>query len=138
MTGINFHLSRKNPQAPCLVRGSKISSDLESKRNWEAISSGNIKKKKMSILKSHLVDGRRDSVHLHQRCDPDLMYPKHYDNDHSLDPGCWRSMESSPTVDSSSDTSSIFSFSDTGSYSTDSTKDSSAEDISGYIFGPRW
>lgn len=36
---------------------------------------------------------------------------------------------------SSSDTSSIFSASDAGSYSTDSTKDSSAEDISGYIFG---
>lgn len=37
-----------------------------------------------------------------------------------------------------SDNSSIFSTSDAGSCSTDSTKDSSAEDISGYIFGSTW
>ncbi|XP_019185636.1 PREDICTED: ubiquitin carboxyl-terminal hydrolase 17-like isoform X2 [Ipomoea nil] len=102
-------------QTPCLVRNFKISSDLESKRSSEAISSGNIKKKKKSKLSTS-----RDSGHLLHRSDP---------NDHSLDLGGWRS------VDSSSDTSSIFSFSDTSSYSTDSTKDSSAEEISGYIFG---
>lgn len=40
-----------------------------------------------------------------------------------------------PIMDSSSDSSSVFSVSDAGSYSTDSTRESGAEDISGYIFG---
>lgn len=54
-----------------------------------------------------------------------------------IDPEGWEfhRKHTNHIVDSSSDSSSIFSTSDAGSYSTDSTKDSSAEDLSGYLFG---
>jgi len=60
----------------------------------------------------------------------------HLKNPSSLEEWVTQSVESIPLMDSSSEASSLFSFSEGGTCSTPSTKDSaSLEDLSEYIFG---
>lgn len=111
-------------------------SDGKTKRNMEAISS----KKKNPKSKPSSISRNNGPTLPHQRSDKHLswMSPNDFTGNQVPDPEGWvfHSTHRNPMMDSSSDSSSIFSASDAGSYSTDSTKDSSAEEISGYIFGP--
>ncbi|KAK6150351.1 LOW QUALITY PROTEIN: hypothetical protein DH2020_015283 [Rehmannia glutinosa] len=99
-------------------------------------------RKKNSKTKLNLSGRNTESTLPHQVSDkhPDWMSPSDFTGDHVVDPDGWgfQSKHRNLLVDSSSDSSSIFSASDAGSYSTDSTKDSSAEEISGYLFGSSW
>ncbi|CAA0831200.1 Ubiquitin carboxyl-terminal hydrolase 17 [Striga hermonthica] len=130
--------ARHSPRGASLVRSTSNHYDMKTKRNTEAISSGNNSKKKNTKIKPnsscryagptspHEVSGK----HHH------WMSPNDFNGDHAVGPKGWGLHKSKSLLDSSSsDSSSIFSTSDAGSYSTDSTKDSSVEDISGYLFG---
>ncbi|GER34498.1 ubiquitin carboxyl-terminal hydrolase [Striga asiatica] len=118
-------------------RGTSNHSDTKTKRNTEAISSSNNSKKKNTKIKpnSSCRYAGPTSPHKVSGIFPHWMSP----NDFTVGPKGWGLHKSNSLVDSSSsDSSSIFSTSDAGSYSTDSTKDSSVEDISGYLFGSNW
>ncbi|EYU39312.1 hypothetical protein MIMGU_mgv1a001469mg [Erythranthe guttata] len=119
--------SRHTPRGPSLLTNIDVYSDGgKTKRNTEAVSASTIPQKKNWKFKSSSSDWSTESPH-------DLT------NNHILDYDKWGfRYKKNHILDSSSDNSSIFSASDAGSYSTDSTKDSSAEDLSGYIFGPRF
>ncbi|KAI3451214.1 hypothetical protein Pfo_007879 [Paulownia fortunei] len=134
--------ARDTPRGTSFVRNSSVYSDVKTKRNVEAISSSNNAKKKNLKTKLNSSGWNTESTLPHQVSDkhPDWMSPNDFTGDHVVDPEGWgfHSKHRNPLVDSSSDSSSIFSASDAGSYSTDSTKDSSADDISGYIFGSSW
>ncbi|KAK4417086.1 Ubiquitin carboxyl-terminal hydrolase 17 [Sesamum alatum] len=125
--------ARQTPRGASFVRNSSVYFDGKTKRNMEAISSSNGAKKKNLKTKP---------TSLHQGSDKhsDWMSPNDFTGNHVVDAegSESHSRHRNPIVDSSSDSSSIFSASDAGSYSTDSTKDSSAEDISGYLFGSSW
>ncbi|KAL0423147.1 UNVERIFIED_CONTAM: Ubiquitin carboxyl-terminal hydrolase 17 [Sesamum radiatum] len=131
--------ARRTPQLPSLVTNSNVYSDGKTKRTMEAISTSISAKKKNSKSRSSDSDWHADSKMLHQRSERHSyqLLPNDYTGNNILGPDNWHfhSNHRNSIVDSSSDCSSIFSASDAGSYSTDSTKDSSAEDISGYIFG---
>ncbi|KAL0396506.1 UNVERIFIED_CONTAM: Ubiquitin carboxyl-terminal hydrolase 17 [Sesamum calycinum] len=131
--------ARRTPQLPSLVTNSNVYSDGKTKRTMEAISTSISAKKKNSKSRSSDSDWHTDSKMLHQRSERHSyqLPPNDYTGNNILGPDNWHfhSNHRNSIVDSSSDCSSIFSASDAGSYSTDSTKDSSAEDISGYIFG---
>ncbi|XP_042039381.1 ubiquitin carboxyl-terminal hydrolase 16-like [Salvia splendens] len=114
--------ARRSPRGPSLLTNNSMQSDGKSRRNMEAISSS---KRKNS--KTKLRCERVESVMPHQGSERHL-YKMHSSKD-------WGLACENPILDSPSDCSSIFSVSDVGSHSTDSTKDSNAEDISGYIFG---
>ncbi|KAL7094463.1 hypothetical protein ACP275_11G105100 [Erythranthe tilingii] len=118
--------SRHTPRGPSLLTNIDVYSDGgKTKRNTEAVSASTIPQKKNWKFKSSSSDWSTESPH-------DLT------DNHILDYDKWGFRhKKNHILDSSSDNSSIFSASDAGSYSTDSTKDSSAEDLSGYIFGPR-
>ncbi|KAK6125856.1 hypothetical protein DH2020_040404 [Rehmannia glutinosa] len=131
--------ARHTPRGAPSVRNISLYSDGKAKRNTEAIPSSNNAKKKNSKTKLNLSGRNTESTLPHQVSDkhPDWMSPSDFTGDHVVDPDGWgfQSKHRNILVDSSSDSSSIFSASDAGSYSTDSTKDSSAEEISGYLFG---
>lgn len=120
--------ARRTPRGPSLLTNSSMYADGKSRRNLEAISSS-ANAKKISTKPSF---GYAESSILHQGSERHLykMHPSH-----AADYEDWGLVCKNPIFDSSSDCSSIFSVSDAGSYSTDSTKDSNAEDRSGYIFG---
>ncbi|KAL7104312.1 hypothetical protein ACP275_08G236100 [Erythranthe tilingii] len=126
--------ARHTPRGSSSVRNNSTYSDGKTKRSMEAISSSNNTKKKNPKSKPSSFNRNTEPTLPHQR--PDWMSPNDFTGNLVTDPERW--LHRNPTVDSSSDSSSIFSVSDAGSYSTDSTKDSSADDISGYIFGPSW
>lgn len=92
-----------------------------------------------SNVKSAIPKARRHSSDL--SADPSVMQHQSSRNGHMKNPSCleeWvtQSVESIPLMDSSSEASSLFSFSEEGTCSTPSTKDSaSLEDFSDYIFG---
>ncbi|KAL6552136.1 hypothetical protein OROGR_008290 [Orobanche gracilis] len=134
--------ARQAPRGASVVRNSSYS-DVKIKRNTEEISATNSSKKKNSIPKLNSSGWNTEPTLPHQVSGkhPHWISPNDFADDHLVDPNGWglRSKYKNPIVDSSSsDSSSIFSTSDAGSYSTDSTKDSSAEDISGYLFGSSW
>ncbi|PIN12517.1 Ubiquitin carboxyl-terminal hydrolase [Handroanthus impetiginosus] len=131
--------ARHTPRSTAFVWNSSVYSDGKTKRNTEAISSINNTKKKNSKTKLSSSGRNTDSTLSHQGPDKhtDWMTPNDFIDNHIVDPERW-GLHSKHILDSSSDSSSIFSASDAGSYSTDSTKDSSAEEISGYIFGSSW
>ncbi|KAL8476267.1 hypothetical protein ACS0TY_028802 [Phlomoides rotata] len=112
--------ARETPRDTSFVRNSSVHSDGKTKRNMEAISSNNAKKKNPKT-KTTSSGWNTESTSPHRGSNKhlDWMTPNDFTGVHLVD----------------SDSSSIFSTSDAGSCSTDSTKDSSAEDISGYIFG---
>ncbi|CAI9777656.1 unnamed protein product [Fraxinus pennsylvanica] len=119
--------ARHNPRGPSLAR------DSSSKRNLETNYLSNIGKRRNSKIKLPMEQSTDTTMHYQRsRGYPIWTTP----SDHILDTEGLR--QRNPFVDSSSDSSSILSVSDAGSYSTDSTKDSSAEDSSGYMFRPRW
>ncbi|KAL0350159.1 UNVERIFIED_CONTAM: Ubiquitin carboxyl-terminal hydrolase 17 [Sesamum radiatum] len=125
--------ARQTPRGASFVRNSSVYVDGKIKRNMAAISSSNGAKKKNSKTKPTSPRNTESTI-TRQGSDKHYywMSPNHFTGNHAV--GAQRN----PIVDSSSDSSSIFSASDAGSYSTDSTKDSSAEDISGYLFGSSW
>ncbi|XP_011097488.1 ubiquitin carboxyl-terminal hydrolase 19 [Sesamum indicum] len=131
--------ARRTLRLPSLVTNSNVYSDGKTTRTMEAISTSISAKKKNSKSRSSDSDWYRDSKMVHQRSERHSyqLPPNDYTGNNILGPDNWHfhSNHRNSMVDSSSDCSSIFSASDAGSYSTDSTKDSSAEDISGYIFG---
>ncbi|KAL2498907.1 Ubiquitin carboxyl-terminal hydrolase 17 [Abeliophyllum distichum] len=126
--------ARHTPRGVSLVMNDSVYSDGKTKRSMEAISSSNSGKKRNSKTKPALVQSKNSKMyHWSER----HHYPNDFSDKHVSDPDGWRfhSIQGNHIVDSSSDCSSIFSISDASSYSTDSTKDSSAEDLSDYIFG---
>ncbi|KAL0378993.1 UNVERIFIED_CONTAM: hypothetical protein Sradi_3204800 [Sesamum radiatum] len=133
--------NRQTPRRASFVRNSSVYLDGKIKRNMAAISSSNGAKKKNSKTKPN---SPRISESTITRQGSDKHYywtsPNHFTGNHVVgaESSEFHSKHRNPIVDSSSDSSSIFSASDAGSYSTDSTKDSSAEDISGYLFGSSW
>ncbi|CAA0812515.1 Ubiquitin carboxyl-terminal hydrolase 17 [Striga hermonthica] len=130
--------ARHSPRVPSLVRSTSFHSDAKTKRNTEATSSSNISKKKNSKAKPNFSGRYVDPTSPRQLSGKQLhwMSPNDFSGEHEVDLYGWGFHKNNPLADSSSsDSSSIFSTSDAGSYSTDSTKDSSAEDISGYFFG---
>ncbi|KAL2504507.1 Ubiquitin carboxyl-terminal hydrolase 17 [Abeliophyllum distichum] len=129
--------ARRNPRGPSLARDSSVCADGISKKNMENIFSINNGKRRNSKTKL-LLDPSTDSTMHYQRSrrSPIWMTPNDFTGNHILATECLR--QRNPFVDSSSDSSSNLSVSDAGSYSTDSTKESSVEDISGYMFGPSW
>ncbi|GER26186.1 ubiquitin carboxyl-terminal hydrolase [Striga asiatica] len=134
--------ARHSPRVPSLVRSSSLHSDAKTKRNTEATSSSNnISKKKNSKAKQNFSGRHVDPTSPRQLSgkQPHWMSPNDFTGEHEVDPYGWGFHKNNPLADSSSsDSSSIFSTSDAGSYSTDGTKDSSADDISGYFFGSGW
>ncbi|CAA2989381.1 ubiquitin carboxyl-terminal hydrolase 17 isoform X1 [Olea europaea subsp. europaea] len=118
--------ARHTPRGLSLVRNNSVYSDGKTKRNMEAISSSNSGKKRIPKTKSETLHHWSERHH----------YPNDFTDNHILDSDGWRlhSMQGNHIMDSLSDSSSIFSISDASS-STDSTKDSSVEDLSDYIFG---
>ncbi|CAI9763464.1 unnamed protein product [Fraxinus pennsylvanica] len=126
--------SRHNPQVPSLPRESSVY-DGKTKRNLENVSSSSSGKRRNSKTKLPTVQSTDFTIHYErsQRY-PIWMTPNDFTGKHRFDTKGLR--ERNPFVDSSSDCSSILSMSDASSYSTDSTKDSSADDISGSMFGP--
>lgn len=106
--------ARHTPRIPSLV-ANNVLSDGKPKRITEAIPTTNVTKKKTPKPKPA----------------PSNWIPPNNFTVHSEDWG----YHPARVADWSSDTSSIFSTSDAGSCSTDSTKDSSVDEISGYIFG---
>ncbi|KAL0342983.1 UNVERIFIED_CONTAM: Ubiquitin carboxyl-terminal hydrolase 17 [Sesamum angustifolium] len=125
--------ARQTPRGASFVKNSSVYLDGKIKRNMAAISSSNGAKKKNSKTKPTSPRNTESAI-TRQGSDKHYYWtsPNHFTGNHAV--GAQRN----PIVDSSSDSSSIFSASDAGSYSTDSTKDSSAEDISGYLFGSSW
>ncbi|KAG8383596.1 hypothetical protein BUALT_Bualt04G0030400 [Buddleja alternifolia] len=107
--------ARHSLRGSSFVKHNSMYSDGKTKRSMESISLSNSVKKKSSKTK------QSSSLHHESEKYPFWMSANDLTGGHILD--------------SPSDSSSIFSASDAGSYSTDSTKDSSAEEISGYIFG---
>ncbi|XP_051127059.1 ubiquitin carboxyl-terminal hydrolase 17-like [Andrographis paniculata] len=135
--------SRLTPRVGPYIRNNNKSYDGKTKASLEAISSGHTDKKIYS--KTKLSSSCRDTgLTTHKGTDRNSRYwltPNDFTDHHpTVDPEGWgvHSRHRSSMMDYLSDSSSIFSTSDAGSYSTDSTKDSSAEDISGYIFGSSW
>ncbi|KAL1569680.1 ubiquitinyl hydrolase 1 [Salvia divinorum] len=123
--------ARHSPRGASFGRNSNMYSDAKAKKNTEAIPSSINSKKKNP--KSKLSSSGRSAAH--------WMSPNDFGGSPIVDPEDWEfqvKQHKKHAGDSSSDSSSIFSTSDAGSYSTDSTKDSSAEDLSGYLFGPNW
>ncbi|KAA8546739.1 hypothetical protein F0562_003168 [Nyssa sinensis] len=124
---------RHTPQAPSLVRNTGVFPDGKIRRSLGAVPSSHSRKKTTSKSIPNSVDSPMQQPRLGKwKTTVDLA------SSQLLDPGDWRFhlMHRVPTMDSSSDSSSIFSCSDAGSCSTESTKGStSAEDFSGYIFG---
>ncbi|CAA2962225.1 ubiquitin carboxyl-terminal hydrolase 17-like [Olea europaea subsp. europaea] len=119
--------ARHNPRGPSLAR------DSSSSRNLETNSLSSSGKRRNLKTKLPMEQSTDTTMHYQRsRRYPILITP----TDHILDTEGLR--QRNPFVDSSSDSSSILSVSDAGSYSTDSTKDSSAEDASGYMFRPSW
>ncbi|GFQ03536.1 ubiquitin carboxyl-terminal hydrolase 17 [Phtheirospermum japonicum] len=132
--------ARHTPRRVSFVRNSSSYSDVKTKRNMEAISSSNNAKKKISKTTPNSCNRNTESALPHQVSGkhPHWVSPSDFTGDHVVEPDGWgfHPKHRNPIADSSSsDSSSIFSTSDAGSYSTDSTKDSSAEDLSGYLFG---
>ncbi|KAL6993193.1 ubiquitinyl hydrolase 1 [Sarracenia purpurea var. burkii] len=133
--------ARHTPRVPLLMRSSVVSPDEKIKRNFEAIPSvySGTKAKSMerpnSKVPSVNSSMQQPSLGNHPY---GIISPDNPRSHQSFDSVDWRFhiLPRTPTLDSLSDNSSIFSCSDGGSCSTESTKDSSsAEDISGYIFG---
>lgn len=122
------YLCRHAPRGASFIRNSNAYSDGKAKKNTEAVPSSNSLKKKNPKTK----------VSSSTRSAPHWMSPSDFST--AQDPEDWefQAKHKNHVLDSSSDSSSIFSVSDAGSYSTDSTKDSSAEDLSGYLFGSSW
>lgn len=120
---MNFVVSitRHSPRAPSFIRNNVVSHGGRSKkRNLEAVPSSLTTSK----TESNAVAGRRNNQSFH------------------LDDWRFHSMQRVAAVDSSSESSSLFSSSDASSCSTVSSKDSaSTGDLSDYIFGevrPGW
>lgn len=109
--------ARRTPQGPLSLPNIGMHSDGKPRRSVEK---KNLKPKLSSSSSSTL---------LHRR------HPSQITGSHGADYDDWGPVCKNPIPDSSSDSSSIFSVSDAGSCSTDSTKESNAEEISGYIFG---
>ncbi|XP_042023034.1 ubiquitin carboxyl-terminal hydrolase 17-like, partial [Salvia splendens] len=123
--------ARHAPRGASFARNSSLYSDAKAQKNMEAIPPIINPKKKNP--KSKLSSSGRSAAH--------WMSPNDFGGSPIVDPEDWEyqvKQHKKHVGDSSSDSSSIFSTSDAGSYSTDSTKDSSAEDLSGYLFGPNW
>ncbi|XP_042020995.1 ubiquitin carboxyl-terminal hydrolase 17-like [Salvia splendens] len=123
--------ARRAPRGASFARNSGLYSDPKAKKNMEAIPPIINSKKKNP--KSKLSSSGRSTAN--------WMSPNDFGGSPIVDPEDWEfqvKQHKKHVGDSSSDSSSIFSTSDAGSYSTDSTKDSSAEDLSGYLFGPNW
>lgn len=116
---------RRTPRGPSLLTHTGMYSDGKPRRNMEAIpKKKNLKTKPSTHYAESTIPHQGSERHLYK------MHPSH-----AVEYEDWGRVCDNPIFDSSSDCSSIFSASDAGSYSTDSTKDSNAEDISGYIFG---
>ncbi|KAL8549234.1 hypothetical protein ACS0TY_008182 [Phlomoides rotata] len=111
--------ARHSPRVPSLLTNN-MHSDGKTERKTEVISMSSSAKKNGKSKPSSSDRRHIESTMLHHMVDYE-DWGSHY--------------KEYPIMDSSSDSSSVFSVSDAGSYSTDSTKDSSAEDISGYLFG---
>ncbi|PIN16971.1 Ubiquitin carboxyl-terminal hydrolase [Handroanthus impetiginosus] len=131
--------ARHKPQVPSLMMNDSMYADGKPKKSMEAISAIPSTKKKNSKSKSNSSDRHTESPTMHQQSERHSHWtpPNDFTSNHIVYPDGWEfhSKHKNHILDSSSDSSSIFSASDAGSYSTDSTKDSSADDISGYIFG---
>ncbi|KAI3462118.1 hypothetical protein Pfo_018781 [Paulownia fortunei] len=129
--------ARRTPRNPSLVTNCSVYPDGKTKRNMEAISASTSARKKSWKSKPSSSDRSTESTMLHQRSERQSYWMPHdFFGNHIADSEDWGfHSKNNPILDSSSDSSSIFSASDAGSYSTDSMKDSSADDISGYIFG---
>ncbi|KAH6823389.1 ubiquitin-specific protease 17 [Perilla frutescens var. hirtella] len=120
--------ARRTPRGPSLLTNSSMYSDGKSRRNLEAISSSANAKKKNSKPSSGYAES---SMLLHQESERQSykMHPREIRGSHAAeDYEDWGPVCKNPILDSSSDCSSIFSVSDAGSCSTDSTKESNAED----------
>ncbi|KAL2528150.1 Ubiquitin carboxyl-terminal hydrolase 17 [Forsythia ovata] len=129
--------ARRNPRGPSSARDSSVCADGVSKKNLETIFSSNNGKRKNSKTKLPVDLSTVSTMHYQRsRRYPIWMTPNDLTGNHILAAEGLR--QRNPFVDSSSDSSSNLSVSDAGSYSTDSTKESSAEDIPGYMFGPSW
>ncbi|XP_022879668.1 ubiquitin carboxyl-terminal hydrolase 17-like isoform X1 [Olea europaea var. sylvestris] len=127
--------ARHNPRVPSLARDSSVYADGKTMRNLETISASNSGKRRNSKTKLPVDQSTDFTMHYQQsRRYPIWMTPNDFTGKHIFDSEGLR--QRNPFVDSSSDCSSILSMSDASSYSTDSTKDSSADDVSVYMFGP--
>nr|XP_011468537.1 PREDICTED: ubiquitin carboxyl-terminal hydrolase 17 [Fragaria vesca subsp. vesca] len=126
--------ARRSPRSPPLVGSNTVSqAGSSNRRNSEAVPSSLTKSKLRSTVPSMISCAAQPTSSRNQ----DRMSFDGSSNQ-SLDPDDWRShsMYRVPAMDSSSESSSIFSSSDASSCSTVSTKDSSSnEDFSGYLFG---
>ncbi|KAG7994178.1 hypothetical protein I3843_01G043900 [Carya illinoinensis] len=118
--------ARHSPKAPAFIRNNVVSHvGRLKKRNLEAVPS--------SLTTSKTESNTMTAQHKHGKHYNQLFHPED-----------WRfhSMQRIPSVDSSSESSSLFSSSDASSCSTASIKDSSSTgDLSDYIFGevgPNW
>ncbi|XP_031258966.1 ubiquitin carboxyl-terminal hydrolase 17-like [Pistacia vera] len=119
--------ARHSPRPPTLMRNNVVCHGVKSKRrSWEAVPSGHNASKQKS--KSDIPARQKFGLTNNQ-----MPYG---------DEWRYQSMRRIPTVDSLSESSSIFSWSDASSCSTASTKDSSrSEDLTDFIFGemgPSW
>ncbi|XP_052196217.1 ubiquitin carboxyl-terminal hydrolase 17-like isoform X2 [Diospyros lotus] len=138
--------ARHSPRLPSPLRSLRESSEGKIKRDFESIPSSYNGRKttRKSRINSTIPSMNPSAQQLNLGEFPHRISPEVPVGNEFPDPYEWRyhSIHRVPRVDSWSDSSSIFSCSDAGSCSTESTKDSSgAEDISGYIFGevtPRW
>ncbi|XP_044501614.1 ubiquitin carboxyl-terminal hydrolase 17-like isoform X3 [Mangifera indica] len=118
---------RLSPRLPTLMRNNKLSHSVKLKRrSWEAVPSDHNASKQKSNFDAP-ASQKLDLTSNQMPYGDEWRYP---------------SMRRIPTVDSLSESSSIFSWSDASSCSTASTKDSSrSEDITDFIFGemgPSW
>ncbi|KAF5747328.1 Ubiquitin-specific protease 17 putative isoform 1 [Tripterygium wilfordii] len=134
--------ARHSPRASALERNLAISQSVKSKKqNLEAVPSSHNQSKRKSSSNA------TSTVPLAQRKPVKCHYQRSLEGSSAnqfFDPDFWRfhSKQRFSTADSSSESSSLFSYSDASSCSTTSTKDSShSEDLSDYIFGdvkPSW
>lgn len=140
VTKSNCLIPRFSPRAPSLVRKSMSSeSKFKRSKHSEAVPSSHSGKSTISKARPNTVPSV-DPAMANRRPDD---YPTRVTRDHptsfeSFDSDDWRfsSMSRIRKVDSSSDNSSLFSCSDEGSCSTESTRDStSTDDFSDYLFG---
>ncbi|KAL1536757.1 ubiquitinyl hydrolase 1 [Salvia divinorum] len=118
----------RHPRGASFIENSNMHPDGKAKKNMEAIPSSIYSEKKN--LKTKLSCSGRSDDHW-MSLNVVRGYPV-------IDPEDWEFQvkhHKNYVGDTSSDSSSIFSMSDAGSYSTDSTKDSSVEDDSSYLFG---
>ncbi|KAL6222845.1 hypothetical protein ACLB2K_006235 [Fragaria x ananassa] len=126
--------ARRSPRPPPLVGSNTVSqAGSSNRRNSEAVPSSLTKSKLRSTAPSMISCAAQPTSSRNR----DRMSFDGSSNQ-SLDPDDWRShsMYRVPVMDSSSESSSIFSSSDASSCSTVSTKDSSSnEDFSDYLFG---